>query len=297
MSRLDTPLCELLGVRWPIVQAPMANNHGPELTAAVSGAGGLGSLPGAALSAEELRAAIHEVRAATSAPFAVNLFAAPYLAPGALEVVLEERPPVFSFTFGLVDPGPLREAGIRVLGTATNLEEAVALEEAGVDAVVAQGAEAGGHRGTFVGSFDDGLVPLEELLLACVAAVSVPVVAAGGIVDGSGVAQMLELGAQGVSLGTAFLFTPEAGRPREHLNALRSLPTVVTDAYTGRPMRAARTPALEQLMAGPPPLPFPKQRAVAAKVGPLFMGGTGAARARELPAAELVRTLVEEAGG
>jgi nitronate monooxygenase len=297
VSALDTPLCELLGVRWPLVQAPMANNHGPGLVAAVSQAGALGSLPGAALSPEELRAEIRTVRAATDAPFAVNLFAAPYLADGALEVVLEERPPVFSFTFGIVDPAPLRAAGIRVLGTATNVDEAVALAESGVDAVVAQGAEAGGHRGTFLGSFADGLVPLEELVPACAAAVSVPVVAAGGIVDGAGIARMLELGAQGVSLGTAFLFTPEARRPPEHLDALRSLPTVVTDAYTGRPMRAARTPVLEQLMAGPPPLPFPEQRAVSREVGPLFMGGTAAARSRELPAAELVRTLVAEAGG
>jgi nitronate monooxygenase len=182
-----------------------------------------------------------------------------------------------------------------VLGTATNADEAAALEEAGVDAVVAQGAEAGGHRGTFIGSFEDGLVPLETLVPACAAAVSVPVLAAGGLADGSDIARMLELGAQGVSLGTAFLFTPEAGRPAEHLAALRSLPTVVTDAYTGRPMRAARTPVLEQLMSGPPPLPFPKQRAVAAQAGPLFMGGTAAARSRELPAAELVRTLVDEA--
>ena len=106
---------------------------------------------------------------------------------------------------------------------------------------------------------------------------------------------MLRLGAAGVSLGTAFLFTPEAGRPPEHLEALRSLETVVTDAYTGRPMRAARTPVLEELMAGPPPLPFPEQRKVSAEKGPLFMGGTGAARGREMGAAELVRLLVAEA--
>ena len=122
-----------------------------------------------------------------------------------------------------------------------------------------------------------------------------PVVAAGGIADGAGIAELLRLGAAGVSLGTAFLFAPEAGRPREHLEALRSLDTVVTDAYTGRPMRAARTPVLEELMAGPPPLPFPEQRAVSAEKGPLFMGGTGAVRGREMPAGELVQLLVSEA--
>ena len=293
MTPLDTPLRELLGVEFPIVQAPMANNAPPALAAAVSAAGALGSIGGAALSADDLRAAIREVRETTDRPFAVNLFAPPYLREGTLEVVLEERPRVFSFTFGVVDPAPLREAGIVVLGTATTTEEALALERAGVDAVVAQGAEAGGHRGSFLEGFP--LVPVAELVSSSVDQVSVPVVAAGGIMDGAGIAEAMRLGAQGVSLGTAFLFTPEAGRAREHLEALRSFETVVTDAYTGRPMRAARTPVLEELMTGPPPLPFPEQRKTAAEKGPLFMGGTGAARGRELGAADLVRLLVEEA--
>lgn len=293
MSLLDTPLCELLGVRLPIIQAPMANNAGPALAAAVSGAGALGSVAGATISPDTLRAEIHEVRAATDRPFAVNLFAPPYLSEENLEVVLDERPAAFLFTFGIVDPAPLRDAGIVVLGTATTAEEARALEQAGVDAVVAQGAEAGGHRGSFLGGWP--LVPLAELVTDCVAAVSVPVVAAGGIVDGAGIARLLRLGAAGVSLGTAFLFTPEAGRPPEHLEALRSHDTVVTAAYSGRPMRAARTPVLEELMAGAPPLPFPEQRKVSAEKGPLFMGGTEAARGREMGAAELVRLLVAEA--
>jgi nitronate monooxygenase len=293
MTPLDTALCGLLGVRFPIVQAPMANTAPPALAAAVSDAGALGSVAGGALSPDELRAAIREVRAATDGAFAVNLFAPPYLQDGALEVVLEERPPALSFTFGIVEPRPLRDAGIVVLGTATTVEEARALESAGVDAIVTQGAEAGGHRGSFLEGFP--LLPLVELLPACVEAVSVPVIAAGGIMDGAGIADALRLGAQGVSLGTAFLFTPEAGVSRDHLESLRSHSTVVTDAYTGRPMRAARTPVLEALMAGPAPLPFPQQRAVAAEKGPVFMGGTGAARGRELGAAELVRLLVSEA--
>jgi len=290
---LDTPLCGLLGIEYPIVQAPMANNASPALAAAVSAAGALGSVAGATISPGELRAEIHDVRSATDRPFAVNLFAPPYLRDESLEVVLEERPAVCSIAFGIADPAPLRDAGIVVLGTATTAEEAQALEQAGVDAVVVQGAEAGGHRGSFLDCFP--LVPLAELVSACVDAVTVPVVAAGGIVDGAGIAEMLRLGAAGVSLGTAFLFTPEAGRPREHLEALRTLETVVTDAYTGRPMRAARTPVLEELMAGPPPLAFPEQRKVSAEKGPLFMGGTGAARARELGAGELIRLLVAEA--
>jgi nitronate monooxygenase len=293
----ESPLCELCGIELAIVQAPMANNAPPALAAAVSAAGALGSVAGATLPPDELRAAIREVRAETDRPFAVNVFAPPYLLDETLEVVLDERPRVCSFSFGILDPASLREAGIVTLGTATTPEEARALEQAGIDALVAQGAEAGGHRGSFLDGFP--LVPLAELVAACVDAVSIPVVAAGGIVDGAGIAEMLRLGAAGVSLGTAFLFTPEAGRPRDHLEALRSLETVVTDAYTGRPMRAARTPVLEELMAGPPPLPFPAQRQVSAKRGPLFMGGTNAAHSRKLPAAELVHRLAaetEEAG-
>lgn len=293
MNLHDSPLCELCGIELAIVQAPMANNAPPTLAAAVSETGALGSVAGATLPPDELRAAIREVRTATDRPFAVNVFAPPYLSDATLDVVLDERPRVCSFSFGILDPAPLREKGIVTLGTATTAEEARALEQAGVDALVAQGAEAGGHRGSFLDGFP--LVPLADLVAACVDAVSIPVVAAGGIVDGAGIAAMLRLGAAGVSLGTAFLFTPEAERPREHLEALRSLETVVTDAYTGRPMRAARTPVLEELMAGPPPLPFPEQRQVSAQKGPLFMGGTQAARSRELPAAELVHRLVGEA--
>jgi nitronate monooxygenase len=293
MNLHDSPLCELFGIELAIVQAPMANNAPPALAAAVSAAGALGSVAGAALSADELRAAIREVRAATDRPFAVNVFAPPYLLDETLDVVLDERPRVCSFSFGILDPAPLRQNGIVTLGTATTAEEARALEQAGVDVLVAQGAEAGGHRGSFLDGFP--LVPVADLVAGCVDAVSIPVVAAGGIVDGAEIGEMLSLGAAGVSLGTAFLFTPEAERPREHLEALRSLETVVTDAYTGRPMRAARTPVLEELMAGPPPLPFPEQRKVAAEKGPLFMGGTSAARSRELRAAELVRLLAAEA--
>jgi len=271
----------------------MAGVAPPSLAAAVSNAGALGTIGGATLAPAALRAAIREVRAATAAPFGVNLFAPPYLQAGQLDVVLEERPAVFSFTFGVVDPEPMQAVGIAVLGTATTAEEAGCLEAAGVDGVVAQGAEAGGHRGTFLGSFEAGLVPLAELVPSL--GVSVPVIAAGGIVDGAGIRAALELGARGVQLGTAFLFTPEAGVSREHLEALRTLDTVVTPAYTGRHMRAARTPVLEELMAGPPPLPFPQQRAVAAARGPLYMGGANAKNARELPVAELVATLVAEA--
>jgi nitronate monooxygenase len=328
-------LTSLLGIRHPIVQAPMANVQPVSLAAAVSEAGALGSIAGATFSPDALRAAIRETRAATDRPFAVNLFA-PLPRPEAsaeriaalqallaphrtragvgpapepqrpawsfddqLAVVLEERPAVFSSTFGPIDPVPLRDAGIFVIGTATTVEEARALEATGVDAVVVQSAEAGGHRGTFLGAFDEALVPLAELLPAVVAAVSVPVLAAGGIVDGAGIAAALAAGAGAVQLGTAFLFTPECGTPRAWLTALRQGDTLVTPVYSGRHARAARTPFLTELAGAGEPLPYPLQRMVIGDLAGVdgygfYLGGTGAPRARELPVDELVRTLVAE---
>jgi len=266
----------------------MANVQPPSLAAVASSSGALGTIPAAGLSADQTRAAIREVRSLTDAPFGVNVFAPPYLRYDVVDVVLEERPAAFSFTFGVVDPEPFHDVGVAVLGNATTSEEAAALEAAGVDAVVAQGAEAGGHRGTFLGSFEDGLVPLDELLASI--RVSVPVIAAGGIVAAADVRRVRSLGATGVQVGTAFLFTHEAGTAQEHLDALRTYDTVVTPAYTGRHMRAARTPVLEELMQVEP-LAYPEQRAVSAKRGPLFMGGTNARAAREQSVAELVDEL------
>jgi nitronate monooxygenase len=265
----------------------MALVQPPELAIVVSRAGGLGSIAGATLSPDALRETIRSVRAALGElPFAVNLFAPPYSPDASYEVVLEERPPAFSYTFAPVDPAPFRERGITVLGTATTAEEARALD---VDVLVAQGAEAGGHRGSFLGN---ELVPLAELVPACLG--DVPVLAAGGIVTGEDVRAARELGAAGVQVGTAFLFTPECRVPPEHLDAIQTCESVVTDAYTGRAARMARTPAVDELLAGPPPLPYPQQRAVSAKVGPLYLGGLGAPRARRMPAAELVRELLGE---
>jgi nitronate monooxygenase len=278
----------LFGARHPVLQAPMAHVQAPSVAAAVASAGGLGTIAGAALSVDDLRSALREVRATTDGVYGVNVFAPPYLRDGVLDVVLEERPAFFSFTFGLVDPEPLRGAGIAVLGTATTAEEASALEAAGVDAVVAQGAEAGGHRGTFLGSFEDGLVPLDQLLASI--DIALPVIAAGAIVDADDVRRVRALGAAGVSVGTAFLFTRECAAPPEHVDALRRYDTVVTPAYTGRHMRAARTPVLEVLMHEEP-LPYPEQRAVSAQRGPVYMGGTGAKRAREQTVGELVAEL------
>jgi nitronate monooxygenase len=253
--------------------------------------------PAARIAALQARLAPHRARAGLAA--APEPRPAPWSFDDQLAVVLEERPAVFSSTFGAVDPAPLREAGIVVVGTATTPAEAQALEASGVDAVVLQGAEAGGHRGTFLGSFEESLVPLAELVPAAAAAVSVPLLAAGGIVDGAGIAAALAAGAQGVQLGTAFLFTPECAAPHVWLEALRAHETIVTPAYSGRHARAARTPFLAELAAAGEPLPYPLQRAVIGDLAGvdgfgLYLGGTGAPRARELPVDALVRTLVTE---
>ncbi len=330
----DSRLTELLGIRYPIVQAPMAGGPSTvELVAAVSEAGALGSIAGAILAPDELRSAIRAVRERTSRPFAVNVFAPlppveadpaaveavrrelarhrerlglsePEPAPAPdwtvedqLAVAAEERVPVLSFTFGIP---PLEGLdGIVLVGTATTPEEAVALERAGVDVVVAQGAEAGGHRGTFLGSFEDGLVGLVALVPQVVDAVSVPVVASGGIVDGRAVAAALALGAEGAQPGTAFLFCPESGAGPAWRRALRELPTIVTDAYTGRPARGARTSFVAELAAGPPPAPYAVQRRLTGDFRNIdgygwYLGGQAARLAREMPAAKLVATLAEE---
>jgi nitronate monooxygenase len=334
MSWSQSRLVDLLGIRYPVVQAPMAGGPSTvDLAVAVSDAGGLGSIAAALLSPDRLRDTIREVRQRTARPFAVNVFApVPQTTadPGAVEmvqralalhrqrlglpesrptpgpdwtvedqlaVVADERVAALSFTFGIPRLSGLD--GIVVMGTATTAAEAVALEVAGVDAIVAQGAEAGGHRGTFLGSFDDGLVGLIALVPQIVSAVSLPVVAAGGIVDGRGVAAALALGAEGVQLGTAFLFCPESGASTAWRRALRELPTVVTDAYTGRPARGARTAFISELAAGPAPAPYEIQRRLTADFRRIdgygwYLGGQAAPLARELPAAELIAVLDAE---
>jgi nitronate monooxygenase len=319
----------------------------PELVAAVSNAGGLGSIGGAMLSPDALRDAIRATRALTDRPFAVNLFAAlpreepreeavaavqtvldrfraelglerpgqlPPRQPagtldGQLAVVADERVPVFSFTFGSPPFEAVRETGAVVLGTATTVGEAVELEALGVDAVVLQGGEAGGHRGTFAASFDEGLVGGLALTPQVVDRVGVPVVLAGGIMDGRGVAAALALGADGVQLGTAFLSCPESGTPEPYRQALAEAgpgSTAVTALLSGRPARMIRTELLDALEAsGLDPLPFPLQglamadiRAAAVRQGYpellFLLAGEGVGLTRRLPAADLVETLAGE---
>lgn len=207
----------------------------------------------------------------------------------ALAVVIEERVPVFSFTFGIP---PLNGVDAVTIGTATTPAEAVALDAAGVHAVVAQGSEAGGHRGTFLEPVERSLIETASLVPLVVEAVAVPVLASGGIMDGTGIAAALALGAQGVQLGTAFLRADEAGTSAAHRRALgRS--TTITRVMTGRHARGVQRPLIEELDASglePPDYPLPRL------VFPdeLLLAGEGGALAREGPARELVAVLEAE---
>ena len=338
---------ERLGIRLPILQAPMAGGPDtPALAAAVSEAGGLGSLGCAYLSSEEIGKAVATLRGQTQKPFALNLFvrdATPSDAEAAARVrpILEPfrrelglpaepkapkpspsfaeqlaavalaRPRVFSFTFGLptrAQIAQVRAAHALVIGTATSLVEAEVLAAAGIDAICAQGSEAGGHRGTFIGHVEDALVGTMALTRQIVATVNVPVIAAGGIMDGAGIRAALALGASAVQLGTAFMLCPEAGTHPAHRAVLVSpatRTTVVTRAFSGRAARGVRnrfTQAFERVA----PAPFPQQQeltaelraeAAAQKRADLMQlwAGQGAPLIRSFPAGELVRMLATEA--
>jgi len=274
-------LRDLFGTELPIIQAPMAGVQASALTIAVSNAGGLGSLPAAMLGRDALRAELTAVRAGTSRPFNVNFFChappepsgerearwrealAPYFAehgidpsqlppgPGrapfdaaAADLLEELRPAVVSFHFGLpAEPllARVRRTGARVLASATTLAEALWLEARGVDAVIAQGLEAGGHRGSFLPE-EPAYAQLGTFALVpqLVAALRLPVIAAGGVADARGVAAALALGASGVQVGTAYLLCPEATTTPLHRAALASEAarvTAVTNLFTGRPAR------------------------------------------------------------
>jgi len=340
---LKTRITEALGIEHPIVQAPMAG--GPTtaaLVAAVSNAGGLGSLGAAYLSPEKLREKVGEIRALTDRPFNVNLFVpapfeadprgiervnellAPYReelgirSPGTpssfeesfddqLAVVIEERVPVFSFTFGSPSPdltGRLKENGTTVVGTATTVREGLRLEEDGVDLVVAQGSEAGGHRGTFLGDFGGALVGTVALVPQMVDAVSVPVVAAGGIMDGRGLAAALVLGAGAAQMGTAFLACEESGAHPEFKRAVLEAAedeTAITRAFSGRAARGIKNRFLAEVGAHEKDLaPYPVHNALTRDVRaaaqkqdrPEFMSlwaGQAPRLARRTKAADLVR--------
>ncbi|CDY78465.1 Enoyl-[acyl-carrier-protein] reductase [FMN] [Caballeronia glathei] len=344
-------LLDLLGISKPVIQAPMAGVSTPALAAAVSNAGGLGSLGVGAMKAEAARKVIRDTRALTSAPFNINVFChAPAVADKAVEkawlnwlsphfakygaaapeklgeiytsfvedqamldVFLEETPAIVSFHFGLPSKDVIRalkNAGIRLLASATNLKEAAAVVDAGVDAVIAQGVEAGGHRGMFdTEAFDEGLgtFALTRLL---VQKFDLPVIAAGGIMDGAGIAAALALGAQAAQLGTAFVPCPETSIDEGYRRAILGEPashTMLTSAISGRLARSMMNRFTELgREAGMPKTPlYPvaydagKALHAAAKAQGEFgygaqWAGQAAALARSLPAAELVATLENE---
>lgn len=315
MTWRDTGLTALLGVRLPIVQAPMAGGWStPAMVAAVSAGGGLGSIAAARLTPDQLRLQVAEVRALTDKPFAVNLFA-PLPAPSSdrleqwaallgvplpprhpppsfdeqLACVLSERVPVLSFTFGIP---PLDGVDVVTIGTATTVAEAVALERAGADLVVAQGYEAGGHRGTFLAADELSLIGTLALVPQIVDAVGIPVIAAGGIMDGRGIAAALVLGAAGAQLGTAFLRCLEAGTSVSQRQQLAGA-TTLTRVLSGRTARAVRTELIDRLEASgvqPPDYPLPSGFLAT----PALLAGQGSPLARSLPTAVLVAALEAE---
>lgn len=342
----DRRLCDRLGLDHPIIQAPMAGSTTPELAAAVSASGAMGSLGCASMTADAISASAQALRARTNRAFNLNFFAHPAQKPDAavfaamrerlkpwyaelnlgeppeaepeagpgfteekLALLLELRPPVVSFHFGLPDPAAvaqLKSAGIAILCTATTVSEARALEAAGVDAIIAQGWEAGGHRGSHRLTAPWEGIGTMALLPQVVDAVSLPVIAAGGIGDGRGIAAALALGAAGVQLGTAFLSCPEAATDAPRRAALRAASdtdTMVTDAVSGRAARTLKSRYAEDMETSRQPLP--PFRALYALTEPLtaagkddvanfHLYGQAAALNVELPAADLVAKLVRD---
>jgi nitronate monooxygenase len=332
----------------PIVLAPMAGSAGVDLVVAVSEAGGLGTLPCAYAAPEAIAAQAAAVRAATRRPFAINLFVEqpPYVASpdvlahaherlrpmrdalgiaqpnvpamppdqyGAqIDAVLDARPDLFTFTFGIPDGATLarfRAAGIPTMGTATTVAEARALKDAGVDGIIAQGAEAGAHRGTFLAPVAESLVGTLALVPQVGDATGLPVYGAGGIGDGRGVAAVLALGATAAVVGTSFLLAPEAlvsPAYRAVLSSARAVNTVLTRNFSGRAARGVPNRMTAELRDPDDIAPYPFQNAMtrdirtaaAAQGDPEYLSlwaGQAVALARPEPAANVVRRLVREA--
>ncbi len=336
----------LVGIELPIIQAPMAGVQDSRLAVAVSNAGGLGSLPCAMLSPDAMRKELAQIAAHTTRPYNVNFFChtppkpnaeretgwrellAPYyrefelaLAPvpsgvlrtpfstDAADVLDDFKPAVVSFHFGL-PPAELlarvRAGGSKIFSSATTVDEARWLEAHGVDAIIAQGFEAGGHRGMFLSDDLSTQIGTFALLPQIVQAVALPVIAAGGIADAKGVAAAMALGAAGVQVGTAYLLCPEATTSVVHRAALRSEAarhTAVTNLFSGRPARGIVNRLMRELgpvNAAVPDFPLAASalaslRAKAESQGrsdfsPLW-SGQNASGCREIPAADLTRAL------
>lgn len=314
-------LLQTLGIRHPIVQGPFGGGlSSVELAAAVSNAGGLGSYGAHELSPEQIGRVIAELRVATAKPFNINLWVSRHdsevARPDAFtfeqqaEAVLSLQPAVFSFVFGIPDAAILRECrrrGITTLGAATTPDEARALEAAGVDAIVATGCEAGGHRPSFLRQAEESLEGTMSLVPRVVDAVQVSVIAAGGIVDARGMHAAFQLGAQAVQIGTAFLACEESACSSPHRAALFSpmaTRTRLSRQFTGRLARFLVNGLLEKLEAdGKPALPFPLQADLVrplkaqaiqtndANLMPLY-GGQASPLLRHRHAADLMAELV-----
>ncbi len=342
-----TDFLELLGIVHPVVQAPMSGFTPPALVTAVCNAGGLGSIGSVGQPPDVVREQVAAVRQATNRPFNLNFFAhrrprinpearaqvraklAPYfdeygLGPvpepkepfstfdaEQLALALDLRPRVVSFHFGLPETAAvqrLKAAGCIILSSATTVAEARSLEADGADVIIAQGFEAGGHRGSFSDSAGAGMVGTMALVPQIVDAVYVPVIASGGIADGRGIAAAFALGASGVQMGTAFLGCPEATVSPLHRARLRAAAddgTELTRVFTGRPARAMRNRFITE-MAETAPLAFPLQGSLLDPLWRLpneearaaFMpvwAGQAAPLVRELPASRLIEQLVAEA--
>lgn len=341
-----TTLQQLLGIELPIIQAPMAGSQGSALAVAVSNAGGLGSLPCALLGLDALREELATISRQTTRPYNVNFFchadpppdaqreaawrqalapcytdldldpaavpAGPGRAPfsaAAADVLAAFRPPVVSFHFGLPAPELLQRVrawGAKVLSTATTVDEALWLQAHGVDAVIAQGLEAGGHRGMFLTEDLATQTGTLALVSQVVRAVEVPVIAAGGIAHRESVAAALALGAAGVQVGTAYLLCPESTCSAVHRAALKSAQarvTALTNVFTGRPARgivnrlmrevgplSPHAPAFPLAAAAVAPLRARAESAGRADFSPLW-AGQDTSGCKEVPAAQLTREL------
>ncbi|MFT3773297.1 MAG: nitronate monooxygenase family protein [Minicystis sp.] len=345
-----TRFTERLGLRYPIVQGPFGGGYSTiELASAVSNAGGLGSFGAHALTPAQIGEMVAAIRARTAQPFAINLWVPipgerelrfgddfadhvarlrPYYRDLGLPdperpatvgqrfedqvaAVLEARPPVMSFVFGVPPAGVIAEAharGIAVVGTAITVDEALALDRAGVDVIVASGTDAGGHRGAFLAPVEESLVGTFSLVPQVVDAVSVPVVAAGGIADGRGVAAAFALGASGVQIGTAFLASHESAAPAVHkalLGEPASRRTALTRVFSGRMARGIVNRFMTDMRAQEPAVPpYPLQnwlmstiRKAAAADRSEYLAlwaGQSAALAKRRPAEEVLRAIVAD---
>jgi nitronate monooxygenase len=301
---MNTRLQSLLKIKHPIIQAPMAGSDSPKLAAAASNAGVLGSIGVQYMTPAAITSAITEIRSLTGNPFAVNLFSlserekpsttkiaqvaanlAPYYEKFGVsqpdeqtiisgidpeeqfEVIIKNKVPIFSFTLGMPTPDQIRrlkDNNIISIGTATNVREAKALMQAGIDAVCVQGSEAGGHRGTFIGVSEDSLIGCMALIPQVCDAIDLPVIAAGGIMDGRGIAAALSLGADGVQMGTAFLTTTESKVHPAYKKAIREQDvqdTALTRVFSGGMARGIKNKFMAE-NEGKPILSFPFHNAM-----------------------------------